>query len=174
MYSSQLEAILGHEPIVCKYFAGIFSCNTVPEHLNMKRYFYIVNTAPSFTSGEHWILIFVDEDKTIVFDSLANVSSFYSLCFKTFLKKLCSNSILIANEIQIQSNTSSSCGVYCIYFAIELCKQYSINTVMRRFTANKLENDKNIKHWFQRYLKIRRSLTGKAGQKCLSCRKWKK
>jgi len=96
MYSSHLEAILSHEPIVCKYFVGVFSCNSVHEPLKMKTYFYIVNTAPSYTSGEHRILIFADRNKTIVFDSLANVSSFYSLCFKIFLKKLCSNSILIA------------------------------------------------------------------------------
>jgi len=87
----------------------------------------IFNTHPHFKSGEHWISMFINIKKKyiIYFDSNGNepppeVRKFVET-ITTQGKQLGINFDYYENTIEHQE-TESECGMYCVYFLIEMLK----------------------------------------------------
>jgi hypothetical protein len=102
-------------PILKKHFKGIFSIDTLPKRLNYRQ-FLIANTDVQSGIGKHWIIFYRCSKICIeLFDSLSlNEDK------KQLLLKYCKfRQEIIFNETQFQSENSSSCGYFVIYFCIE-------------------------------------------------------
>lgn len=171
MFSGEINYILEKD----KIFKGTFSCDKVSGEQLGKQYIIVVNTVSSENTGEHWVLFYQPNKHNIIwFDSLANKFESYSTCFTKIFHKLTKNKQIIKNEQALQSDSSNLCGVYCIYFAIHLALGKDINTIIGKFSRNKLKNDQLICNWFKKYIRINSHTLYKIGQNCLCKKLWKK
>jgi len=105
----------------------------------------IVNTDPEGLPGSHWIAIFRQKHGRLqIFDSYGEPIATYSNHFK-FLTLLNA----VENCKSIQSMTSNSCGLYCLYFLQFRILGCTFSFVIDCFGCNKSRNEKRIKSWFK-------------------------
>lgn len=114
----------------------------------------IFNTHPHFKSGEHWISMFINIKKKFIiyFDSNGNeppkeVNKFIDTVISQG-KQLGIDFNYYENEIEHQE-TESECGMYCLYFIIEMLKDKSPTY----FLKNKI-NDKEVFELRKKYFNI--------------------
>lgn len=177
MFASQITAIVTNNPKTRKHFQGVFSCDKIPDMKKTKIFYMIVNTTSSETFGEHWTLYFKRNTSNMIYvDSLAKNPKEYGQCFEKAYEKLTKNCNVHKLENPLQSDSSSLCGVYCIFFVFYLSLGISINTIQKKFFNKvRLQNDKKLCCWLNKFIKIA-SLTNiiKTGQLCKCYLKWKK
>ena len=128
MNTKQLWYALTENPITESYFDGVFPIDALA-HIKNKPDMIICNTDPSYKPGEHWVLFFFNDDKSVdFFDSLGKTIKFYGLEFESFASKF-------ANEYRrstqrIQPFGSKLCGQYCLYYAYKRCKGESMESII--------------------------------------------
>lgn len=145
MNSRQLDLICGsYDQVIKPYFRGVFSSDAyelyhseilIPNKLNI----YIVNSAPSSTRGEHWLLI-CKGNKSLFFDSFGKPPSFYNL-----------GNFEHVNTVRLQGK-SKICGLYCILLAKQIAQgKHMTSFIHEKFSPTLLEvNDTQVIDWFQR------------------------
>jgi len=101
-------------PIVNDYYLKVCSLDEIPRTFKVRQ-FAIVNLSTTAEPGSHWIVIFRSgKDIYEIFNSLGFSS--LNLLLPYFKPK--TKVHVIFNEHQFQSNSTSTCGLFCIYFAI--------------------------------------------------------
>lgn len=116
MQGSDFAEYFEELPYFKTHFLGVFAFDQFP---NLKyRQCYIGNTDISSGPGEHWIGILQTKHNTIeIFDSLG-----FNEKKKLLIQKRFENSkgikYLDINQTQFQSNTSTSCGRFVIYYLV--------------------------------------------------------
>lgn len=110
-------------PVMLPYFKGVFSIDLMPKNLKNK-HFFITNLSPHNLPGTHWIAVLCLHNNLEIFCSLGNT---WDLIFPhlKFKKKF----TIYYNETAFQSETSTKCGKYVIYFLIE--RHFNINMSLR-------------------------------------------
>ena len=104
--------------------------------------FVIVNTDPSSLPGHHWVVFYRNKEGIIqFFDSFGHKPDFYTFNFVKFLQRNVFESYYIFNPCTIQSNTSNICGLYCLFFYVYICNDFSFNEFLCQFTNNTTLND---------------------------------
>lgn len=145
MQGSEIEAILLHLPTITNHFVGVFSIDTLPKNLK-RRTFIICNTAEQSKPGEHWICICKTDFEIEVFDSLG-----IDLSKKNLLLRFCkfkNTKHLKINETPFQSSTTSTCGLFAIYFSIQRFHNLdlSFKTLLHEiFSKDILYNEEKVK-----------------------------
>ena len=87
MFKTQLISVIESDPISKFSFQGCFASNEIPKI--QKNKFIILNTDPSEKQGEHWTVLFREnEDLYEFFDSLGQSPKTYS--FQNFLQTIIS------------------------------------------------------------------------------------
>ena len=136
MNSQQLRNIMKTDRLGQNYFCGVFASDELKKH-KVTKYpsGYIVNTDPSHKSGSHWVAFYFDENKKgHFFCSYGNPPNDYK-----FDKWLSSNSKTWSfNEQKCQSNWSTVCGQYCVFYLLHSFRNISIDGI---FTPNYDMND---------------------------------
>jgi len=106
----------------------------------------ILNTHPHNKSGEHWISIFINIKKKeiIYFDSNGNKPPSQVVKLMNEIKaqgqQLGINFTISENDIEHQE-TESECGMYCLYFIVEMLKDKDLNY----FLENKIDDGEVFK-----------------------------
>lgn len=145
MQGSEIEAIICKVPTIYNHFKGIYSIDTLPKLLK-KRSFIICNTAEQNKPGQHWICICKTDNEIELFDSLGIDSS-----KKNLLTKFCKFKnvrFLKVNETPFQSPSTSTCGLFVIYFAVQRFHNLDLgfNTLLQEIFSNSLiVNEENVK-----------------------------
>lgn len=124
------------------HFLGVFPCDIHPKTNHHKKFSIIFNTGDSETTGEHFVALYMENNKLFYFDSFGkkptdkNVLSFISNQKK---KKL------ICWKKKIQHDDSSYCGFFCIAFLLH--KHKKIPNFCKFFVSKKLHlnNDRVVK-----------------------------
>ena len=131
------EGVRGYEfksyfdkvPIVNRYFKLVCSLDEIPK-LFQVREFAIVNLSRKIEPGSHWIVILRSGKQVFeVFNSLG----FETLdILKPHLKFRYRTHVLF-NEHKFQLDTSSTCGLFCIYFIVNriLCYDQCFDHVLQ-------------------------------------------
>ena len=102
--------------------------------------FIISNTQPSYSIGEHWVVLyFGKEEADEFFDSLGNWPEHHSLSFEAVLNK----PYLLTLD-QIQSSYSDKCAQYCIYYVVCRCAGLDMQTLLNVFDINDKEGNDEI------------------------------
>jgi hypothetical protein len=126
--------------------AGVFANNKLPRRAS-KRTFIIVNDDPSYKNGSHWCALYVDENGLgYFFDSFGQPPR------KThvrFLKENCRYWNYNAKQLQDQSSTL--CGNYCVLFLLNFALGYCVDDFMKMFTSDTSLNDVICEEIFQMY-----------------------
>lgn len=114
LFTNDFKTYFSKIPLLAKHWKGVKAIDKIPHTIPI-RHFIIVNLSPSSHPGSHWIVLFRSHSKSLeVFNSLGfsnlnDVRPYLKFNFSTELTY---------NNTAVQMSTSSSCGLYCIYFAI--------------------------------------------------------
>ena len=145
MQAIELVNILDQFPSLKSNFDGIFAIDTLPRNLKI-RHFLICNTDEAKGPGKHWFVILrLNKFKYELFDSLTlnqeKIELLQTYCnFKTKYLKY--------NKTIVQSDESTTCGQFCLYFIIhrmhnlDLSFSTLLNTI---FSLNVTENEESVK-----------------------------
>ena len=150
MNSLVLHEACTNDDFICKYYKGIFARNELCFIEFEKPALYIVNTAHSFQSYGHWIVIFIsDNDQVEIFDSFAKKISDRHANILNFVMRL--NKSYVYSNKRIQSTISTKCGWFCLYFAYFRCRNISFSSILNQFCDSDLDlNDKIVIEFYRK------------------------
>lgn len=114
--------------------------------------FWVVNTDRCGGRGIHWVTFYFPETGPAeFFDSFGKPPEYYHNRFKYILtinapryKYVCST---------LQSDSSSSCGHYCIYYVLQRIKKRSMNNIILDFNVLNLHANDQLVSDFVKTLK---------------------
>lgn len=148
MNTTEIVRILQSNKGTSKFFLGVFPINRLPTYKLKVPSLLIVNTAPSYHPGEHWIAIYVSFKRIEFFDSYGRfIKNTYLL---NFFKLQTKYNKVYYNNIQLQSFESFTCGHYCCMYALHKSRKKALKAFIRQFSENFVENDKYILKLFKR------------------------
>lgn len=142
MQASELENIINEFSSIKNHFKGVYSIDTVPKRFR-KFSFVIINNQKATEPGQHWFCILKTSLKNYeYFDSLG-VSDTKLNLLKSY-KIFPIDSIVKFNETPVQEPSSSTCGLFVLYFIIHRLHNLdmSFSTLMNEiFTLNRSQNE---------------------------------
>lgn len=143
MNGYRIEHLLSLDVYTAPMYSGISSVDLpLPELKKTGPSLMILNTAPSYTQGEHWCAVyFTSEDGTCeFFDPYGHSPDFYS--FTSLLLTKCKK--IIYNQKRVQGNLSTTCGLHCLFFCLKRARGYSANQIMGLYRNDTKKNDNMI------------------------------
>lgn len=152
MNTQEIVSCLRQFNFSSKFFRGVFSIDKLPK-MKIKRPFSIViNTDHSDGPGLHWVAIWTPLiGKIEYFDSFGyppmnpEIILFINLNGKSF----------IYNNMQVQSNLTSSCGKFCILFILFRSRNIPYKMFLNLFYCNKKYNEYYVKTLFNEFYKLK-------------------
>ena len=149
-----LDAIIAQK--LCT-FLGVFPRNLVPSTPAITKLpaCYVANSDDEHQPGQHWLAIFIDNEKNLeFFDSYAQPPAVYGL------HKI---GVCTSNKTLLQSLDSTVCGHYCIYYLYNRSLGHSLHAIVSIFSPTSLAcNDSRVR-MFVRNL-------SKPGTQCVQCK----
>ena len=129
-----------------KRFNGIYSRNNL---LKLKKGAYVINLDHIKNTGTHWVVIFVQEDEVIYFDSFG-----VEYIPKEIMEKIEHSSLgnknIKTSIFRIQDNISIMRGCFCILFIEYMLNNKTLTDFTNLFSPWNFEkNDDIIKRYFQ-------------------------
>lgn len=142
MQANELQLIIEKFPSILCHFKGIFSIDNVPKRIR-KNCFLIINNQTSTEPGQHWFCLIKKSSQNYeYFDSLGVNETRLDLL--KYFKILPFYSIVKFNETCLQNSTSSTCGLFVLYFLIHRLHNFdmSFSEIMNEiFTVNTEQNE---------------------------------
>lgn len=135
------------------HWLGVRPLDKIPRKFPPKK-FLIVNLSPSFHPGSHWIVLCrPHKDRMELFNSLGSqtIDDLKPHLNFTFKSKIS------FNNSPLQLDSSSSCGLYCIYFVIHrfLNLDQDFDEVLEDSFAPSLhENENKVSNFCQHLLNL--------------------
>jgi hypothetical protein len=151
MNTTQVAEFLKKDKYTKKIFKGVLPIDHLPLKYIRRPSCFIVNTGRSDTEGEHWVALYLPVKGPIeYFDSYGylpinkEIYTFFKLNQKKF----------IYNRFNIQSDKSTNCGKYAIFYLYMRCRRFSLYKFIQFFVKHKYINDKIISKIFTKINKI--------------------
>jgi hypothetical protein len=145
MRSTQLEKALKFHRATRNIFGGVLPCNRLPRSVPANRDMaYIVNTHPSYKSGQHWCAFFFTAKYVFYFDSYGlppSKPSFRKMMTYRKHKKV------FGRRLQ---GMGKMCGHYCLYFILAMTRGYTFSCFTDDFNAN----DRYVKKFVERHFPL--------------------
>ena len=133
---------MNRDLIYSKIFYGVYPANNIPKLRSLPA-LILRNTDSNSRPGEHWIVLYVDENRTgEYFDSMGKFSTKW---LQNFLDENCT--AWISNEKQLHNVISKFSGHYCIFYCLYRCRGVDVRKVAKMFTKDTSLND-SIVHNF--------------------------
>ena len=132
------------DPLLNGRVIGVFAADRLPKVLPHVPFGFIANTDVHNKSGRHWIAVFSDvQGHFDFFDTYGRTPAQNSPYFKRWLDTK-ANTVQI-NRIQIQSDHSTLCGLYCILFLRQRLTGHTYQDFLNIFDASALgSNDSYV------------------------------
>jgi len=113
---------------------------------------YIVYTGTQFESVAHFILILWRDRVLYFFDSYGRNPSQINDLLKKFMKRFPAE-IVEFNTVQVQSEQSCICGLWCFYVASKLVDNFSLESIVDSFSPTDWKkNDDIIFAWAKKQI----------------------
>lgn len=145
MDSRRLIRVLKYYKWTRDSFCGVYPINFLLDIKVKRPCSFIINTDNSSLPGQHWFAIYIPKKgECEYFDSYGLPPR--NLEVYLFFKK--HNFKWKYNKIHLQSNTSSSCGKFCVIFIAYRSKGLSLLDFISLFTKNKTYNERLINTLF--------------------------
>ena len=114
----------------------------------------ICNNEPDTQAGMHCLGLYSEPNSTNVefFDSFAMPIEFYGEYFTRFCERM--GKTLTFSKCQLQSNFSSYCGQYCLYFLIHRSRGSTFPDIIQRFSDNLQENDRIVSDFVKQHFRF--------------------
>ena len=133
MDESQLNAMIRKDPVMNRVTWGVFARNELPTITTLLPGAYVVNSRTRRTGGQHWFLIYVEEEEgrpVEFYDSLGKDPKDYDL-----------NIECIYNERRVQAENTETCGLYVLYFLYWRSRGVNMHDIL--LTLNQKNNTVN-------------------------------
>jgi len=156
MNNEEIEKALRSDPAVDKTFIGVFSADTLP----IPKEFpggYIANTEPSHMSGQHWVAFYCNDNTVECWDSFGRNPAEYSEHLATWIN----DEYKIVQIESVQSDDSTVCGQYCMFFILLRAYNFSYEDIMSAFTSDTVINDKFVCKFINKYFKLKTTIKDK-------------
>jgi hypothetical protein len=153
LFSSDFKTYFDRLPIIAKHFHSVVALDEFPSSLPVRQ-FIVVNRSIRLHRGSHWLLIFrshldtVEIFNSLGFTNLDDIRPYLKFNFKAHLSY---------NNTAVQLSTTSSCGLYCIYFAVFriLNLDQPFDEVLDEIFCNDLHTNENkVAQFCQHLLRI--------------------
>ena len=145
MDTTQLQCCIECDPLLRQRVLGVFAADQLSKVIPSNYpYGFIANTDIQSKRGQHWCAFYANEPgEAEFFDSYGFPSQQYSQFFSQWMQE---HSILQKyNKVQIQSEYSSVCGLYCLFYLRQRLRGWSMNNIVHSFnTVNRVNNDSFI------------------------------
>ena len=145
MYASQIVKIVNEDKPMKDVFEGVYACDNLPQNVDKTRESaYVINSSPSNSIGEHWLLAYVNpcSRKTIWFDSYAKPLDFYNRKISQWVKAI--GYPIESSVKRIQADLSIYCGLYVLYVYYFLVRHVKLKNIVQKFSKRLLFNDKIV------------------------------
>jgi hypothetical protein len=138
MNTTEIRRIL-HTAINKQMTTDVFACDQL-QSLKSEKFAVIVNSDTSDEPGTHWLALFKESGDTVeFFDSYAMPIEFYNTNILNFVSTKCK--FLRQSEIQIQSDFSSVCGQFCIFYLVSRANGLNFNDILNEFSEINLSKN---------------------------------
>jgi hypothetical protein len=115
MNTLQLECMIHCDLMLGPNVLGVYAADQLPNIIPKQPYGFIANTQGHSFPGEHWCAIYDDGHGHIqFFDSYGRPPRENSVFFQQWINK--NAKTVRTNDVKIQSDESTVCGLYCILF----------------------------------------------------------
>ena len=143
----EIANLLKKDRYTKKIFRSVTARGKLPQSVKKLPSVYVINTDYYFQKGIHWVFIAFFTKYTLFFDSFGLSPIYYN--FPLIVKR--GGVPLILNTLSIQSQSSSACGHYCLYFIYFLSRGKNLNDILEHFSkTNKKWNDKYVFHFVRK------------------------
>ena len=143
MNTSQLQCIISCDPVLRERVLGVFAADQLPTAVPYIPCGFIANTDIKSQSGTHWLAFFIENNTVDCFDSYGQHPGVYNALFSAWMQNQSLN--VRVNQTRLQSDTSSVCGLYCVYFLRQRLLGHSMKCIIERFNVTDFEaNDRYI------------------------------
>lgn len=152
MFTNEIQHILDHGIWIKRLQAKVCAKDLLPKQKPSDVKAYIINTAKSHKSGEHWVaVIFYPNGKAVYFDSYGLPPLEMEIIH--FIQNN-SRSWTYSNQT-IQSRLGKVCGHYCIFALDGTARGYKLPKLLRKTfsTKNFHKNDRAVSSWFMQNFK---------------------
>ena len=154
MNTTQIHRALESNSITSSIFGGVYAADAVPP-LDTFPQGYVVNTDPTGAPGSHWVTLYTEKSVIVeTFDSFGKDLNSYS----PFFHELGENNRLITQSQQLQSELSTVCGQYCIFFLLRRASGETYSYIVHLFTDHKISNDimvcQYVNHHFDMHTEV--------------------
>ncbi len=142
MNGAELYSILAQDSACQSAFAGVYAADQLPLLVHIRPRLYVANTDISSKLGSHWVAFYFPEDDGPgeFFDSVGHRPDYYHSFFQSFLINNGTNYLSLTERIQ--GHGSNTCGLYCVFYALQRCRGHSLRTIVESFAGrNKTQND---------------------------------
>ena len=140
MFTGELEYIISCDDAMSRMVLGVYAANSLPTSNFSKRVGLIANTDEATSPGKHWVSLFIPaKGLPEFFDPLAYKPTHIHSYFEDFLVNR--GPAYKYNTQKVQSDSSSNCGLFCIYFLYMRSRNIPFQDILRSFSPNLDEND---------------------------------
>ena len=148
----EISKLLNKDRYTKKIFRSVTARGRLPQSVKKLPSVYVINTDYYFQKGKHWVFIAFFSKYTLFFDSFGINPIYYN--FPQIVKR--AGAPLILNTLSLQSQSSSACGYYCIYFIYFLSRGKTLNEILGHFSkTNKKWNDMYVFHFVRKLGKVK-------------------
>lgn len=144
MNTSQLQCMIECDPKLRQFVLGVFPADKLPKIRADRPFSLICNTHVEVMPGEHWCAIYRDVDGRMeFFDSYGRPPKENSVYIEQWLKRY--SKTLNMSNVQLQSEHSNVCGLYCILYLHQRSLGVTLNEFINAFDECNLHaNDEYV------------------------------
>lgn len=143
MNTDEINRFSEENKFISPYYGGCLASDLLPKQkITDLPKLFVINLCPHQIQSElcHWTAVHIKRDKIEYFDSGGTASFKKNKPLREFLKR--QKKPIIFNTIQIQSETSISCGLFCLVFLYTSAIKIKFEKYLKFFDSNNLnEND---------------------------------
>lgn len=150
MNTTELQCCVDCDQLLKTRVYGVFAADRLPTKLLTLPVGFIANTDIHSKEGRHWCAFFVDNNGQVeFFDSYGRSPEYNSSFFKKWLND---NALTVKyNDVQIQSDYSNVCGLYCLFYLRQRLCGLTMNDIISYFDySNFAINDSFIFNYMSR------------------------
>ena len=126
MNAGRFDYVMRIHPFTRQLWHGVFAKDEkIPHEPNLTGDIYLLNTAPSHHPGEHWCVLFRQNNVCEIFDSYGHPPSFYNL-------HIPASKEIVYNPYQLQGPLSRTCGHHCLFFALHRAQGLSFLNIVTK------------------------------------------
>ncbi len=142
MTTDQLRRRLLSDPYTRKY-GGVCGMNQLPAKIGRKLRLYVVNTDPSWLSGTHWVAFYFPlRGPAEYFDPAGHTPERYNRRFSNIL--LVNGLSYVYNTDRLQSQLSTMCGAYCLFYGMWRCRGLSMGDILNELSSDHGHNERTV------------------------------